>query len=148
MKPFTGTQRLSESSDKVTMLQFKATTDLHNSLMKERKKSDSSRVFVNTGKELLKQARIEKMNERLNPIKDITIESEVIALSNYAKPFTHPRTQEMIKKQRESRREKHIKTLNDFEKWTESLAKDAIDNYAEIKEDIEGYFVQHDKELN
>jgi len=54
----------------------------------------------------------------------------------------------MIKKQRESRREKHIKTLNDFEKWTESLAKDAIDNYAEIKEDIEGYFVQHDKELN
>jgi len=54
----------------------------------------------------------------------------------------------MIKKQRESRREKHIKTLNDFEKWTESLAKDAIDNYAEIKEDIEGYFVQNDKELN
>jgi len=60
MKPFTGTQRLSESSDKVTMLQFKATTDLHNSLMKERKKSDSSRVFVNTGKELLRILELRK----------------------------------------------------------------------------------------
>lgn len=54
----------------------------------------------------------------------------------------------MIKKQRESRRDKHIKTLNDFEKWTESLANDVIDSYAEIKEDIEGYFTLNDEELN
>ncbi|KAL4438837.1 hypothetical protein ABPG74_016557 [Tetrahymena malaccensis] len=148
MKTFTGTQRQSQNLDKLTMMQFKATTDLHSQLVKERKKIDSTRVFVNTGKELLKQARIEKMNEKLNPIKDMTIESEVIALSNFSKPFTHPRTQEMIQKQRESRRDRHIKTLNDFEKWTESLSNDVVDSYTEIKHDIEDYFIQHDKELN
>lgn len=80
-------------------------------------------------------------------MKDITIASEVIALSNYSKPFTHPRTQEMIAKQKESRRDRHIKTLNDFEKWTESLAHDAAESYIDIKHDIAKYFEDQDKDL-
>lgn len=103
---------------------------------------------MNTGKELVKQARIEKANEKLNPTKDISVESEVIALSNYGKPFTHTRTQEMIAKQKESRRDRHIKTLNDFGKWTESLSKDVIESYADIKFDIERAFEQQDKDLH
>lgn len=53
----------------------------------------------------------------------------------------------MIAKQKESRRDRHIKTLNDFEKWTESLANDAAESYIDIKHDIAKYFEDQDKDL-
>lgn len=53
----------------------------------------------------------------------------------------------MIAKQKESRRDRHIKTLNDFEKWTESLSLDAAESYIDIKNDIEKFFEDQDKEL-
>ncbi|EGR27437.1 hypothetical protein IMG5_196200 [Ichthyophthirius multifiliis] len=78
----------------------------------------------------------------------MTIESEIIALSNYGNPITNERTQKLIEQQRENRREKHLKTLNDFEKWIESLEKDVLLNYKEIKNDIDNYFIINDKQLD
>lgn len=53
----------------------------------------------------------------------------------------------MIKKQRESRRERHIKTNIDFEEWIEKLNIDIDEGYEEIKSEIVDYFKYSDIEI-
>ena len=48
----------------------------------------------------------------------------MVALSHFAKPVTSAHTQDLIKKQKESRRERHIQAMNEFEMGTEALYKD------------------------
>ena len=38
------------------------------------------------------------MNEKINPTKELTIETEVIALSNFGNPITNERTCRLIEK--------------------------------------------------
>ena len=68
------------------------------------------------------------MNERLNPIKVLTIEREVNALSNYSKSFTSSNLRKDNEGKKGIQQGKYFKKLSDFEKQTESLAKDADDN--------------------
>lgn len=53
----------------------------------------------------------------------------------------------MIAKQRESRRERHLQTLVEFEEWIENLFKDTENNYEDIKYDIQDYFKESDQEI-
>ena len=59
-----GTQRQVPNVDQSTLLKFKATSALNQSLKQERKRPDTSSVLVNSGKELLKSAKLEKQNEK------------------------------------------------------------------------------------
>ena len=68
------------------------------------------------------------MNERLNPIKVLTIEREVNVLSNYSKSFTSSNLRKDNEGKKGIQQGKYFKKLSDFEKQTESLAKDANDN--------------------
>ena len=68
------------------------------------------------------------MNGRLNPIKVLTIEREVNALSNYSKSFTSSNLRKDNEGKKGIQQGKYFKKLSDFEKQTESLAKDADDN--------------------
>lgn len=78
---------------------------------------------------------------------EFSIESEIRALSNYQKPVYNPKTEEMIKKQRESRRDRHIKTLVDYENWVENLNLDIEEGYKEIKDEVVEYIRYNDIEI-
>lgn len=51
----------------------------------------------------------------------------------------------MIAKQKESRRERHIKATKEFEKWVERLTKNIDEAYKEIKSDVIGFFEDSDQ---
>ena len=74
-----------------------------------------------------------------------TIESEVVSLPNRLMVESLPRTQELLKKQRESRRERHIKAMNEYEKVQEFLEKKTADDYNAIKQEISDFFKASDK---
>lgn len=107
----------------------------------------SHAVFVSTGKELIKQAHIEKQLQNTYKTQ-ISLESEVVALSNYQKPPVREQTRELIAKQKESRRDRHIKATKEFEKWVERLTKNIDEAYKDIRQDVIGFFEESDHAIN
>ncbi|KRX00538.1 hypothetical protein PPERSA_04559 [Pseudocohnilembus persalinus] len=153
MRSFTGTQKQVTNVDKKLINQFNATKGLTSQLKQNRAKNTEEKrptLFASVGKELLKQAQQEKQDEKLHPKhsgSQMNIESEVRALSNFQKPNFNPKVEEMVKKQRYSRRERHIKVTDDFENWVQKLNADLDDGYKGIKSDVVDYFKLSDIEI-
>ena len=53
--------------------------------------------------------------------------------------------QDLISRQRESRRDRHIQQYNEFEKWVERLNKNLDEAYKDIKKDVIDFFENSDK---
>lgn len=130
---------------KPTLMQsFKTSTMLNKALAKERKREDMA-AFVTSdgGKALLTQHREEKMDRRPQfKVDNTAFEAEVRALENHVKLENNPRTEEMIRKQRDSRRQRHIQTLNEFERITDELESNVQVHYQTIKQDITVFLKQ------
>jgi golgin subfamily A member 4 len=143
-------QRKVNTVDKQAILSFKTSTDLHNSIKKLKDKKPSSSTSAHNfhvshkASDYIKEAKIERLNAE-NMQSKFTIESEVVSLPNRLVVESLPRTQELLKKQRESRRERHIKAMNEYEKVQEFLAKKIADDYDAIKKEISDFFKASDK---
>ena len=53
--------------------------------------------------------------------------------------------QDLIARQRESRRDRHIQQYKEFEKWVERLNKNLDEAYKDIKKEVVDFFENSDK---
>ena len=150
------TQKQLTEIDKHLLLGFKTTSNLHRSLTSNFPKKPSSHtnptlLFSNgKTKEYLEQARKElSIKARDTSSKEkFLLESDVKSLSSHPKLESNPRTEEMIAKQKQSRRKRHIDFLIEFEIVIEALYKSTDSNCKGIKVEIEFFFQQSDLEIN
>ena len=61
---------------------------------------------------------------------------------------TSDKTKNMIEKQIDSRRTRHIKLITDFDNWKEKMYAAVAKNYSEIKIDSEEFLAKKDKDIN
>ncbi|KAM3127171.1 hypothetical protein pb186bvf_020726 [Paramecium bursaria] len=129
--------------------QFKASSQLHAALTRDYKRNDNSsisRAPINqtSGKEFVKQAQLEKSIQQVQH----QLASEVASLPKRLKPEFREQTRVLVETQKESRRDRHIKLQNEFERWVNRLTKNIDEAYKDIKRDIFEFFENSDKEIN
>lgn len=140
--------------DKKLLLGFRTTSNLSNSLQAKVSKKPSlhpALLFSSTKtKEYLEQAHKELSMKARDPISQekFFLENEVKSLTSQPKPQSNARTQEMIAKQKESRRQRHIAAVNEFENVIETLLRTTDSNCEGIKQEINSFFEQSGKTIN
>lgn len=75
----------------------------------------------------------------------MAMQSEIAALSNYGEPQSREQTKLLIARQKESRRDRHILSCKEFEKWETRLTKNLDEAYKDIKRDVIGFFEESDQ---
>lgn len=140
--------------DRKLLLGFKTTSNLSQSLQNQPGKKPGvhpALLFSSTKtKEYLQQAHKELAMKAHDPVskEKFLMESDVKSLISQPKPQSNPRTQEMIAKQKESRRQRHIAFVNEFEKVIETLQRTTDGNCEGIKQEINNFFEQSGQTIN
>ncbi|CAK83011.1 unnamed protein product (macronuclear) [Paramecium tetraurelia] len=127
--------------------QFKASSQLHAALLNEYKRPENSSMpkvtLTSTGKEAVRQARLEKEVQKF----EYTLQSEVASLPKHPAPIFREETKLLIERQKDNRREKHLKFCDEFEKWVNRLNKNLEEAYKDIKRDITDFFSESDQQI-
>lgn len=144
------TQRQLTEIDRRLLRGFKTTSSLSASLSKPTKTKTMSPFLLLSGGEKVKKyiedAEIEKKTKISKRSEvDLIIENEVKTLGSVKVGEPCLRTEEMIRKQKESRRKRHIDFLKDFEKVVETMEKGGEENEKKVTIEIEAFFRNSDK---
>ncbi|CAD8079070.1 unnamed protein product [Paramecium primaurelia] len=127
--------------------QFKASSQLHAALLSEYKRPENSSMpkvsLISTGKDAVRQARLEKEVQKF----EYTLQSEVASLPKHPAPVYREQTKLLIERQKDTRREKHLKFCDEFEKWVNRLNKNLEEAYKDIKRDITDFFSESDQQI-
>lgn len=144
------TQKQLTEIDRRLLQGFKTTSNLSASLSKPPKTKTMSPFLLLSGGEKVKkyveEAEIEKKSKisKINEV-NLNIENEVKTLGRVKVGEPCLRTEEMIRKQKESRRKRHIDFLKDFEKVVENMEKGGEENEKKVTVEIEAFFRNSDK---
>lgn len=113
-------------------LTHKASASLHSALQQERTATKS--LLTSVGKHVIGKTKTTASVTAFIENRDMkeSVLGEVRALSNFKPPEKNEKIETMIQKQKESRRQRHLNLLKEFEGWIEAL----YDNLATTGEDL------------